>query len=225
MHIGLIGGIGPAATDYYYRFLIGALRDQGADFDITIVHANSWTLLDNQAQDQRDTQSDIFANLADRLRTAGADCVAVTSIAGHFCHREFAQKSVLPVCNLLDAVTAHLNALGIRRIGIMGTGAAMRSGFYGALGGFDIIAGSPEDQQAIHDTYVAVASRGAIRPEETTVFQQAGKALVHTHGAEAVLLGGTDLVLAFPGGKADFPVIDCAELHALDIVAHSITSP
>ena len=49
MHIGLIGGIGPAATDFYYRGLIGKAAERKIDLDLTIAHADSPTLLANMA--------------------------------------------------------------------------------------------------------------------------------------------------------------------------------
>ena len=48
MQIGLIGGIGPAATDYYYRRLIAGFAARGASLDMTIAHADTPTLLANQ---------------------------------------------------------------------------------------------------------------------------------------------------------------------------------
>jgi aspartate racemase len=39
MHIGLIVGIGPAATDFYYRYLIAAFARAGRDLDLTMAHA------------------------------------------------------------------------------------------------------------------------------------------------------------------------------------------
>src|SRR5664279_5574141 len=50
MHIGLIVGIGPAATDYYYRYLISALARAGQDLDLTMAHADTSTLLRNQSE-------------------------------------------------------------------------------------------------------------------------------------------------------------------------------
>lgn len=44
MHIGLIVGIGPAATDYYYRYLISALARAGQDLALTMAHADTRTL-------------------------------------------------------------------------------------------------------------------------------------------------------------------------------------
>ena len=40
MHIGLIGGIGPAATEYYYRGLIARHTRSGTALDLTIAHAD-----------------------------------------------------------------------------------------------------------------------------------------------------------------------------------------
>ena len=47
MHIGLVGGIGPAATDYYYRRIVDAATRRDFGLDLTIVHADTPTLLRN----------------------------------------------------------------------------------------------------------------------------------------------------------------------------------
>jgi aspartate/glutamate racemase len=44
MHVGLIVGIGPAATDLYYRFLITTLAARGVDLELTMAHADTPTL-------------------------------------------------------------------------------------------------------------------------------------------------------------------------------------
>jgi len=55
MHIGLIGGIGPAATDYYYRGLIEGFAAAGRRLELTIVHADVRHLVANLAQDRRES--------------------------------------------------------------------------------------------------------------------------------------------------------------------------
>ncbi len=217
MHIGLIGGIGPAATDYYYRLLINTLRARGADFDITIVHADSPLLIANQIAGREAEQADIFARLTERLALAGADTVAVTSIAGHFCIERFTELSPLPVNNLITAVRQHLREQGYMRVGSLGTEISMRTGLYGMLNGFDCIAPDEADIKVIHDHYLAMANAGRVNDDQRTAFLAAGQDMVANQGAEAILLGGTDLVLAFDGIDPGFAVIDCAKIHALDI--------
>jgi aspartate racemase len=53
MQIGLIGGIGPAATDFYYRRLIARFRARLAPLALTISHADTWTLLDNLGRNDK----------------------------------------------------------------------------------------------------------------------------------------------------------------------------
>src|ERR1700694_3629008 len=89
MHIGLIGGIGPGATDFYYRRLISTFAGKNAALELTIVHADTPTLLSNLASNDVAAQTAIYTRLTNRLVSAEAGCVCVTSIAGHFCIEGF----------------------------------------------------------------------------------------------------------------------------------------
>ena len=97
MHIGLIGGIGPAATDLYYRGLIDEMKRRSTPLEATIVHADAPTLVANFEARAPEVQASIFARLTERLKSAGAEAVAITSIGGHFCVNEFRPLSALPV--------------------------------------------------------------------------------------------------------------------------------
>ncbi len=84
MHIGLIGGIGVAATVVYYQRLAKAVAAKGRQLDLTIVQADAPTLVKNNREDNRQAQADIYGPLIDRLKAAGAECAAITSLGGHF---------------------------------------------------------------------------------------------------------------------------------------------
>lgn len=96
MHIGLIGGIGPAATTYYYQLLIEKKGEQ----NLTISHVSLKSLSGNVMAGNRDAQAAIFANHVDLLKGAGADFAAITSVAGHFCINELAARSSLPLISV-----------------------------------------------------------------------------------------------------------------------------
>src|SRR6202161_3285756 len=104
MHIGLIGGIGPAATDFYYRRLISTFASKQAALELTIVHADTPTLLGNLSSNDAAAQIAIYTRLTNRLVAAGAECVAITSIAGHFCIEAFKAVSRLPVVDMISEV-------------------------------------------------------------------------------------------------------------------------
>jgi aspartate racemase len=64
----------------------------------------------------------------------------------------------------------------------------------------------------VHAAYVAMAAAGVVTPAQREVFIKAGQDLM-AMGAEAIMLGGTDLALAFDAAHAPFPLVDCAAIH------------
>ena len=224
MHIGMIVGIGPAETDYYYRYLIKAFGLANRDLQLTMAHADSKTLLKNQAEGNNQAQVDIYVSLADRLQKCGVERLAVTSIAGHFCIRQFMVVSPIPVIDLLDTVRREVIRRGYKRLGLLGTRVVMETRFYGALEPAQVIA-PVEMMSEVHDAYVAMATAGAATNEHREVFLQAGRLLTTAHGCESVLLAGTDLGLVFNSAfDARFVTFDCAEVHAAAIADIAMSS-
>ena len=133
MHIGLIGGIGPAATVSYYQRLCGRMRQLDAPLELTIVQADVHTLIRNNLADLRDEQAAVYADLIVRLRAAGAECAAITSLGGHFCFDETARISVLPLVSAVEPLDGYFAGEGIRRVGLLGTRVVMRTRLYGQL--------------------------------------------------------------------------------------------
>ncbi|AGH43826.1 hypothetical protein C427_1717 [Paraglaciecola psychrophila 170] len=108
MHIGIIGGIGPAATDFYYRNLIKAHALANKKFVLTIVHAEVSDVIGNIAANTPGKQAKIFIQLAYRLEASGADVIAISSIAAHFCIAEFIALSPLPIISIIPTLESEL---------------------------------------------------------------------------------------------------------------------
>jgi aspartate racemase len=214
MHIGLIGGIGPGATDFYYRRLISTFARKKATLELTIVHADTPTLLSNLARNDVAAQTAIYTRLTNRLVSAGAECVCVTSIAGHFCIDEFKAVSPLPVVDMIAEVSRAVEARGLRRVGIIGTRTVMETRFYGRIATAEVVPPSGADLEDVHQAYVSMAASGSVTEEQRSIFNAASRRLVEDQGAEAIMLGGTDLALVFNEETAEFPLVDCAGIHA-----------
>jgi len=212
MHIGLIGGIGPAATDFYHRGLIERHAASGIPLELTIAYASAPEMGRNMTDRRPDKQAEIFARLVHRLKAAGAVAAAVTSMGGHFCIKELEAVSPLPMINGLDPVDAALRQRKLAKVGIIGTRTVMESGLYGRLTSAEVLAPEGEELAQVHQCYSEMAQSGRVNDRQRQAFFAAGHRLCG-RGAQAVLLGGTDLFLAFVGQDAEFPVIDCADLH------------
>lgn len=222
MHIGLIGGIGPAATDHYYRRLIAAFVARGETLDLTIVHADAPTLLANLADNAVAEQVAIYARVTERLAAAGADFVAITSIAGHFCVDAFASVSPLPVVNMVNAIADAITARGLARIGILGTRTVMATRLYGAITNAEVIPPRGQMLDDVHAAYAAMAMAGMVTKAQRAVFDAAAAALLTDDKVDAIMLGGTDLALTFDAASSPFPLVDCAGIHVEAIVDRAI---
>ena len=217
MQIGLIGGIGPAATDFYYRSLIEKFASEDADLDMTIVHADASTLVKNLMDDNKDAQVAIYQRLTQRLKNAGAECVAITSIAGHFCIERFVEKSVLPIVDLLSCVRAEVENKGYEKIGILGTKPVMESKFYSVIKSAEIVLPEGDLLEDVHNAYVEMATSGHASEDQKLVFDAACNQFITQNKVDALMLGGTDLALVYNTNNVDFALVDCAAVHVEEL--------
>jgi aspartate racemase len=222
MHIGLIGGIGPAATEFYYRGLIDRHASSNTRLELTIAHADVHEMARNLASRDAQKQAEAFAPLVRRLAAAGAHAAAVTSMGGHFCIRQLEAMSPLPLINALPEVDSAIRQRGFKKVGIIGTRMVMETRLYGVISAAEVVVPRGDELDEVHRKYVDMATVGRVIDAQRRVFFAAGKRLCQDQGAEVVLLGGTDLFLAFQGTDCGFPVLDCADVHVDAIYAKSL---
>lgn len=221
MHIGLIGGIGPAATQFYYRGLVRAYASADRAMELTIVHADVRGLLGNLSKGAAQEQAQIFLGFVQRLKAAGADAAAVTSLAGHFCIQELEAISPLPIINALPELDKYIAQRKLARVGLLGTRNAMETGLYGGISSAEIVLPQGEDLDETHANYVPMATSGHATDQQREFFFSAVRKLCQDQGADAVVFAGTDMFLAFEGHDCGFPVIDGGQVHIDAIVRES----
>jgi aspartate racemase len=212
MHIGLIGGIGPAATIVYYQRLCDRMRALGAPLELTIVQADVQVLIGNNLADRREEQAAVYATLIDRLKAAGAECAAITSLGGHFCYEETVKRSSLPLVSAVAPLDEYFAARGIRRVGLLGTRVVMRTRLYGQLHLTEAVA-CDDDIERLGQAYQDMAVAGVCTDAQRAMMIDAGRRMVTEMGADAIVLAGTDLGLAFDGRDVGYPVIDALDVH------------
>ena len=222
MHIGLIGGIGPAATEFYYRGLTDRHAKLGTRLELTIANAELRDLVRNRANKDARKQAEIFAALILRLKAAGAQLAVVTSMGGHFCIGKLLPISPLPILNVIPEVDAAVKRGRFKSVGIIGTRMVMETRLYGAISSATVVAPKGAELEEVDANYAAMAAAGRVDDAQRRVFFTAGERLCRDQGAEVVLLGGTDLFLAFQGPDAGFPVLDCADVHVEAIYQASL---
>ena len=165
------------------------------------------------------TQAGIFAPLIARLKAAGAQAAAVTSMGGHFCVGELIPISPLPILNGIPEVDAAVTRGRFKTIGIIGTRMVMETRLYGAISSATVVVPLGAELDEVHESYAAMATAGRVSDAQRRVFFAAGERLCREQGAEVVLLGGTDLFLAFHGVvrrtscRPQRRLVDCLHVH------------
>jgi len=81
------------------------------------------------------------------------------------------------------------------------------------------------DLDDVHQAYVNLAITGIATEAQRAVLHSAARRLIEEQGAEAIMLGGTDLALVFDEQTSPFPLIDCAAIHADAIAAPALGNP
>jgi len=212
MHVGLIGGIGPAVTFLYYQRLFEVALAKNFSLELTVVNCDMPQFLNNFSQDKKENQASIFADLTSRLQKAGADFVVLPSIGGSFCLKEFIKISPLPVQDVMTPLKSYIEKYKGKTIGLIGTNKAMNTKIYDFAKEVDWLIPDGEQFNNVHNSYVALATEGKADKKNSEILISASRTLID-RGAEAIVLGGTDLFLVFENQELPFDVIDCADIH------------
>ncbi|WP_375429612.1 aspartate/glutamate racemase family protein [uncultured Sphingomonas sp.] len=217
MHLGLIGGIGPAATEVYYRALVRAYAAANQRLALTIVNTDAREMIANLEAGRAVEQAAIFAGYVRQLRDGGCDTAVITSMGGHFCIVELEAISTLPVLSAVPALNQYFATHEANRVGVLGTRAVMVSKLYG-VDTVDVVVPPAEDLATVHSAYVTLAAAGTATPKQCSYFHEAARKLHDEQGADVVVLGGTDLSIAFKDANLNFPVVDSALIHVEAVV-------
>jgi aspartate racemase len=221
LRVGVLGGMGPAATVDFYAKLIDetpAGRDQ--DHLPVVIWADprvpdrSARLLGAAADPRPWLRRGIKA-----LRQAGCDLLAVPCNTAHAFVPALAADAGMRLVSIVDVTAEAIAASGVDVVGLLATTGTVRSCLYAdALEerGVAVIAPDKADQQLVMNTIAAVKA-GSCGPADAPALAAVARRLA-ARGAEQVVAGCTELVLAVPEGDLSLPVIDPARLLARRIV-------
>jgi aspartate racemase len=221
--IGLVGGIGPESTLDYYRRLIAAFaRRPGAPApEIVIFSARMQELLDlMEARDWDGVTAWLLARI-EALRAAGADLAAITANTPHVVFDRVQARSPLPLLSIVEAARREAERLKVKRAGLLGTRFTMQSDFYArafAAGGVEIVVPSADEQDLIHRRLMTEIELGVFKDSTRGELLAIAKRLVDTQGADAIVLGCTELPLILDRSEHGVPFLDTTAIHVAEIV-------
>lgn len=176
--------------------------------------------------------AEALAGAARGLTHCGAGCLAICTntmhrVAGEV---EAALPASVPLLHIGDAVGVAVRAAGYRRVALLGTRYTMEQPFLAdrlrALHDIETVTPNCDDRGVVHDVIFEELCRGINRAESRHALETITEKLRTEQGAEAVILGCTELMLSAGEETGDFPLprFDTTALHAKAIADYALQS-
>lgn len=218
--IGLIGGMSWESSAEYYRLINEEVRNRlggthsakslmwSMDFaEIeTLQHEGNWQAL-----------SEKMCQAAVSLERGGADFIVICTNTMHKLAEQVQACLNIPLLHIADATAKEITSKNIKKVGLLGTEFTMKQDFYkGRLAdkfGLEVFIPNDEDCQIVHRIIYQELVAGVIRDESRQQYRQIIQKLVDA-GAEAIILGCTEIMLLVSPADSAVPVFDTTEIHA-----------
>lgn len=224
--IGLIGGMSWESTAHYYRILNQetAARLGGLHSAPVLVDSLDFApIAELQSAGKWDEAGALLNRSALRLKAAGAEVIGLATNTMHLVAEQMMAGVDAPFVHIADPTADALLADGYRTVGLLGTRFTMEMGFYRErLEQRGLTALIPEvDRTNLNGIIYDELCRGIVREESRKVYVDAIARLA-ARGAEAVILGCTEIGMLIDDAVSPLPVFDTTDLHARALVGAAL---
>ncbi|ELV8552605.1 aspartate/glutamate racemase family protein [Vibrio fluvialis] len=227
--IGMIGGMSWESTLSYYKAInegvkaaLGGLNSA----QICLYSVNFEPIEKKQHEGKWDETAQLLAQAAKSVEAGGADFLLICTNTMHKVAPEIEAQISIPILHIADATAKQLQQDGIERVGLLGTRFTMEQEFYkGRLQqqfGIDVLIPDAEQRQQVHRVIYEELCLGTIRPESRAQYVEIVEDL-HRRGAQAVILGCTEIALLIQQHDTDVPLYDTTKIHAEQAVQLALT--
>jgi aspartate racemase len=218
--IGLIGGMSWESTVPYYRVVnetvkehLGGLHSAkvvlvSVDFHEVerLQHAGDW-----------DAAGVMMADAARSLQAAGADVVVLCTNTMHKVAPAIEGAVRIPLFHIADPTAEEIKRAGHTKIGLLGTRFTMEQAFYKdrlrERHGLDVLVPDAADRDIVHRIIYEELCLGSVVDASRDEYRRIIAGLV-AQGAQAVILGCTEISLLVAHHDAAVPLFDTTAIHA-----------
>lgn len=228
--LGIVGGIAPESTVEYYRLIVAEYRARVTDGSYPPLVINSIDMNRMRGLIEAGELGLLVEYLLEevrRLADAGAEFAFLASNTPHIVFDELERRSPVPLLSIVRAARDATVALGLKKVGLLGTRFTMGSRIYPevfAEAGVEVVTPDEADQGYVHERYMGELIHGVFLPETREGLLAVIDRLNERERVEGLILGGTELPLILPAaeGRA-MPFLDTTRIHAERAVAEMIS--
>ena len=226
--IGLIGGMSWESSLEYYRIINEQVKEKLGGFHSaeSLMFSVDFDEIEKlQYQGNWKDATKIMVDAAKRLEKGGADFVVLCTNTMHKTADDVQNNIKIPLLHITDATAERIKAKGLRKIGLLGTKFTMEEDFYkGRLikkYGLNVLIPNERDRQIVNDVIYHELCLGKINQSSKSQFIKIIDKFVD-NGAEAVILGCTEIPLLIKQKDVKIPLFDTTRIHAEAAVEYAL---
>lgn len=225
--IGMLGGMSWESTLSYYRALNLGVKGALGGLHSAKILLNSVDFAEIEAlqhEGRWDETALILADAAVALETAGADFLMICTNTMHKVAPQIQARIKIPLLHIADATATVLRKDGVKRVGLLGTRFTMEQDFYRERieeQGIDVIVPDAGACDLVHRVIYEELCLGKINAESKVQFLNIVDELAEA-GAEAVILGCTEIALLIQQEDTPIPLYDTTAIHAEQAVLFAL---
>jgi aspartate racemase len=218
--IGLIGGMSWESSLLYYQTINQRVKEKlgkhhsAKSLMYSVDFQEIKTLQD---QGKWDEATKIMIDSAQKLELGGAEFIVICANTMHKMAKEVEESVSIPLLHIADATANEIVKDGFKKVALLGTIYTMEQPFYkGRLAekfGLDVIIPNESERKILHDIIYQELCLGIINEESRQSYLKIITRLSE-QGAEAIILGCTEITLLISQDNCSIPLYDTARLHA-----------
>jgi len=225
----MIGGMSWESTAGYYKAINQAVKSRLGGLNSAKIVLNSVNFSEIEQLQHLGLWDDtavILSDAAKSVEAAGADFVLICTNTMHKVADDIQQNISIPIVHIADATATKLMLDGITKVGLLGTRFTMEQDFYKSRltdnFAIDVIVPSCVQQTIVHDVIYDELCQGIIKSASKEQYLNVVSDL-YNRGAQAVILGCTEIALLIQQQDTDVPLYDTAGIHAEHAVTLALT--
>lgn len=218
--IGLLGGMSWESTIPYYRQINKHIKQQlgGLHSAKLIVYSVDFAEIEAlQRSGDWDKAGELLAEAAVKLQAAGAECIVLCTNTMHKVAAAIEAAVTIPLLHIADATAEAIQAAGLHKVSLLGTRFTMEQDFYKKRltdgYGLTVLVPDEDSRALVHQVIYQELCLGVVKDSSRLQYQQIMADLV-AQGAEAVILGCTEITLLVSAEDCAVPLFDTTFLHA-----------
>jgi aspartate racemase len=229
--IGLIGGMSWESTIPYYRLINETVKARRGGFHSAKIvlysvdfheierlqHAGDW------AEAGR-----LLADAARVLENAGADFLVLCTNTMHIVAPAIEAAVAIPLLHIADPTAEEIKRKELSRVGLLGTRFTMEQDFYRDRlcrnHGIDVVIPAEPDREIVHRVIYEELCMGQVLAVSRHEYRRIIGTMVD-QGAQAVILGCTEIAMLIGTEDSRVPVFDTTSLHAVTAAEWAMSPP